>query len=279
MATALANNLLSSLTGSVSKAVLFVRDYDTFKNTAGTPAEADKKAKALEKSLRNLTKGALGGHAGTLDFGSYTNLASSNGYCAMRVQYNPSSIYIETQSGLQEKDNRDASNIVNNQITQINAPTTTTLGMKLIFDDMDVADAFMLDSAPLSVAGIANAVAKKKDIKRTEYTVQKEVEGLIACLISPITRDVIFAWSDMIFRGQLFQVNANYTMFNKRGNPVRAEVEITIQQGKDGESSDKGGYWDTAFTRAFGDESGDKLSGGASSLMQNTNNALLNLSI
>ena len=49
---------------------------------------------------------------------------------------------------------------------------------------------------------------------------------------------------DMIFCGELNQVNVNYTMFNKSGEPIRATVDIVIQQTASSIRDDKGGYWE-----------------------------------
>ena len=282
--TALGQNLLSSLTGNIPKAVLFVRKYEEVKATDPNGQEAKsadmtEKARALQKDLLAKTKASLGGNTGTLDLSEYAAVGEKSGFVPLQVQYNPNSIYFDTIAGSQENLSKDPSNIMSTQLTQISADLVTNMAFQLIFDDMDVMDSFMLDSSMISTGGALSAIGKAAGIKKNEFTVKNEVEAIIACLLSPYTREVVFAWSDMVFYGQLFQVNAKYTMFNKRGNPVRATVEVTIQQGVDPESSAKGGVWDQAFDRAFGAANKSALSGGLSELSQATNNALLNLSI
>ncbi|MCR5503803.1 MAG: hypothetical protein K6F53_12430 [Lachnospiraceae bacterium] len=272
---------LNSLTGNLPKAILFVRKYSPAMNLGTTAGEQKALTDSikLQKALVATTKSKLGGNAGTASFETLKAKGMASGFTALRVQYNPSTIYMDTSAGLREVDESSISNIMNNQIKQFKSDAITTLGMQLIFDDMDLMDAFMLDTATLNTGNALSAAGKVTGIKRTKFSVRTEVEGLIACLFSPITRLVVFCWSDMVFRGELFQVNANYTMFNKYGDPIRALVEITIQQDHLMETAERGGYWDTAFTAAFGNAGTSAVSGAASAFSKATNNSLLNLSI
>ncbi|MBR4529361.1 MAG: hypothetical protein IKO80_03670 [Lachnospiraceae bacterium] len=283
--TKIDQDALSSLTGNLPKAVLYVRKYsgDLVSKDKATRAKeqenALKGAKDLQKALMKKTKSALGGSMGTASYEDMVSMGKKNGFTAMQVQYNPSSIYMDTSAGLREIDNSNISNIMNNQITQINTEAITTMAMQLVFDDMDLMDAFMIDSMGLNTGNLVSGAAKLAGTKRTKFSVRTEVEGLIACLFSPVTRQVIFAWSDMIFRGELFQVNANYTMFNKYGDPIRATVEVSIQQDHLMEGYEKGSYWDSAFDETFGTAGADLVKDATSDLTKKSNNALLNLSI
>ena len=83
----------------------------------------------------------------------------------------------------------------------------------------------------------------------------------------------------MIFRGELKSVDANFTMFNKKGNPIRAVVNITIQQDFDSAKDEKGGYWDMAFTKAFGKADQNMITGEKSLGDKIMNNSVLNINI
>ncbi len=271
----LTQDILTSVTGNLPKAVLFVRRAAVLPGS--TAAQAAKDAAALQKELLANTKAALNNPmAAATSLATVTAMAGLKGYLPMQVQYNPSALYLDTSSaGLREIDNSSVANLGTNQIAQITTPTITTLGMQLIFDDVNTQDAFMFDALDISAGG---AMSHVMNLAR-EHSVKKYAEGLIACLMSPITRQIIFYWSDMVFRGELFQVNVNYTMFNRKGEPIRATVELTIQQTAETESTEKGGYWDTAFTRAFGEADENLDTGGASGVQKALNNNLLNLSI
>ncbi len=288
-------DLLNSLTGNLPKAVLFVRKYEE-KLLVSNPRNVQQglmekiqvlmqnatsfHAQILTSDILSNSKAALGGNtAGSMSFESLKAKGEAQGFAALRVQYNPNSIYLDTSAGLREIDNSSISNMMNNQITQIHSPGITTLGTQLIFDDMDVMDAFMLDSSMMSTGAAMSAIGKATGIKKKKFTVKTEVEGLIACLLSPLTRTVVFTWGDMVFWGELFQVNANYTMFNKSGNPIRAVVEISIQQDTKMVDNAVDSYWNKAFDAAFGEAGKNVASGGKSMLNKVTNNALLNLNI
>ncbi|MBR3307541.1 MAG: hypothetical protein IKI75_09875 [Lachnospiraceae bacterium] len=297
---------VANTAGDLPKAVIFVRRYQP--NLLYTDSQlqtqeqlmqgmAEEEAKAsMEGFLQNMgataldsTNTSLGKMQDALDgagaqmrgsasFERMRAQAELNGYVAMEVQYNPSSIYLDTSAGLREIDNSSISNIMNNQVTQITTDSITTLGMQLVFDAMNQQDAFMLDSPSLlSAGGVASMV---QDLWNSEgFSVRTQVEGLIACLLSPLTRRIIFCWSDIFFKGELNQVNANYTMFNKKGNPIRATVDIAIQQDHKAEGSQRGSHWYKAFDKAFGEAGMDNLVGAASGWAKGSNNALLNFSI
>ena len=97
---------------------------------------------------------------GTASYEDMVSMGKKNGFTAMQVQYNPSSIYMDTSAGLREIDNSNISNIMNNQITQINTEAITTMAMQLVFDDMDTMDAFMIDSMGLNTGNLVSGAAK-----------------------------------------------------------------------------------------------------------------------
>ena len=66
------------------------------------------------------------------------------------------------------------------------------------------------------------------------------------------TRQIIFVWNNMFFHGELLSVDANFTMFNKLGHPIRAVVNIQIQQSNNNATfkSDLE-YWDEVLDTVF----------------------------
>lgn len=264
----------SSLFGCLPKAVLMI-----WKNPNSEKKDYIDGMKNLQKSLLQQTK--LSMESLKTDMDGVAGLdeikaLAGNDVMTIQVQYNPSSIYLDTSAGTREIDSSSIANIMANQVTQINTEAITTLAMQLVLDDMNIQDAFMLDSLNLSTGTAASMAA---DLYR-DHSVRYQVEALIACLMTPATQQAIFYWSDMVFRGVMFQVNANYTMFNKKGEPVRAVLDIQMQQDHQMESAEKGGYWDRAFNRVFGEQDGiNTVRGAASSFSKATNNSLLNLSL
>ena len=100
------------------------------------------------------------------------------------------------------------------------------------------------------------------------------MEGILSLLTMDATRQVIFYWAKMSFRGELTGVQARYTMFNKSGDPIRAVVSLSIRQGEQEMLYDSG-YWEKAYENLF--EKGKP--NGQGILAKATNNNILNLNL
>ena len=59
--------------------------------------------------------------------------------------------------------------------------------------------------------------------------VQTEAEGFLAAVKSPLRRNVCFCWNRLYIKGLLTAVEAEYTMFEASGAPVRGNIDITIE--------------------------------------------------
>lgn len=273
-------NLKSSITGNIPKAILCVRDMmgdDSVEDDAKAAARLQEKL--LEETRDALERGTGDRTLASQTFGSLTEggKMGGSGYLAMEVQYNPSSIHMETRAGVVDYSGGNLGGQSINQLAQDNQPVATIMSFQLIFDDMNPSDAFMLENlAPTTVGNtvslVGSGVKKKID---GGYSVQKQVDGLIALLTQTETRHVIFFWAKMCFRGVLTDVNTRYTMFNKDGNPIRGVVELSIRQ----DAEDVFGHWDKAFTKAFGKAAENAERGMASGFSKITNNNVLNLNL
>ena len=64
-------------------------------------------------------------------------------------------------------------------------------------------------------------------------------------------RQVVFAWGDMSFGGELESVSASYTMFRGNGAPIRANASLSIRQAEAdcdaGTNKTAQGYWEKAW--------------------------------
>ncbi|MBR5969441.1 MAG: hypothetical protein IK016_03745 [Lachnospiraceae bacterium] len=269
--------VLTTLTGNLPKAVLCVRDIN--KTGALDLTQTQKDAQDLQKEFLKQADARLKNPL-TAAQDSYKTIekgAGGKGYVPMQVQYNPASIQLESMGGPMESDLNMGMQSVQN-IYEMSVPPTATLSMQLIFDEVNVFDAFGLEGATLSAGGAVSTVTGLA----VNYSVKKQCDGLLACMMSLPTRQVIFYWTNMVFRGTLLSVDVNYQMFNRQGNPVRATVDLAIQQQIRSQDEEKEfePYWKEAFDRAFGKAGvvGD-VSGGTSMLSKATNNSLLNLNI
>lgn len=176
----------------------------------------------------------------------------------MEVKYNPSSIRLSARAGTYRKPGVGQGGF--NQTDQSSVPAQATMNVELIFDDVNPQDAFMLTKFTSINVGsmVSNVGGIVKQLTKGGYSVQPQVEGLIALITSKDSREIQFCWDKMMFAGEVINVSANYTMFNPVGNPIRARVGLTIQKVDADESKTQKKYWDDAFTEMFGTSNADK---------------------
>ena len=172
----------------------------------------------------------------------------------MIVQYNPAKLRISTRAGSFQQP------VVGSAITtynQITIPAQTVLDVELIVEDINNQDAFMFDKltgqSPTALMDDAKMIYNAAT--GGECSVKKQVEGIIGLMMNGYTRQIVFCWSDMVFKGELTSVSANYTMFNPIGNPICAKLHLSIQQNNPTQEIVK--YWDNAFTSVFGKQEAD----------------------
>ncbi len=283
-------NVGRSLIGNVAKAILCVRNPKALPAKLNKPANGDDvtqeekdaiaAAKGLHSDLMEKAADALKEQK-TLSFKEVSSAAKGgegqNKYIALEVQYNPSTIRFDTTAGRQMNYGGEGAN---STLQQYIAPASTTLSCELLFNDVNTMDAFMLSDLPLSVGQIVS-LGKSIYSNSTDklYSVQDQLEGLISLMAVPEAKQVIFFWGNMSFRGEMVQVTTTYTMFNKKGAPIRGKASIAIRQG-DSSKADEAvyeydtKYWDDAFTKLFSFDRGKQ-----STLSKATNNNLFNLHI
>ena len=278
------NNIANNVTGNVPKAILCVKqmnaDGQKSLNKKQSVEDTAKKADAVQKRQLSAASEALNSSQTYQSLGK-KNIFTNSGYLAMEVQYNPSSIYLDTQAGKQVQ--YSAGNLgseSNNQIVQVIQPVSTTMSFQLIFDQVNVQDAFMAENLNPTlgnaISGGANLVKK---LSGKTYSVQTQIDGLMSLLTQDETRHVIFYWAHMCFRGEVTSVSSRYTMFNKDGNPIRGVVDMSLRQGNEEAFSYDETYWNQAFNKAFGVSSRNVTSGTRSTFNKVTQNNLLNLNI
>lgn len=127
------------------------------------------------------------------------------------------------------------------------------LRVKLIFDNYNARDAFMLGttlSAQTATSAISDGISSLMG-KNTERSVRRQVEGFIGALGQPATRKVSFNWGKMVYAGVLNYIDANYTMFSTAGKPIRAEVDLGILCLDEKADKDHMGKWGKYYTEAF----------------------------
>jgi len=242
----------SSLTGNVESALLEIDDLRAAAESSGGCASMQSTASALTSGASSLA-GALSAKK------------------TFKVQFNPSELQLYASVPTLSKQNLQRSKGIRQSLSNAAIKPSVDLTVPLIFDDVNIFDAFMWDKFNGVLRGNPTAIAKSAvslamKATGTKWTVQTEVEGLVAALRNPYTRNITFRWANFSFTGQLHTINAQYTMFSPSGRPVRAKVNMRLHQELD---PDKLQDWYTDFDNGF--------SGNQSTLV--TNNNLLNLNL
>lgn len=283
---AMLQDAVSSLTGNLPKAILCVRDLSQVPKEERKIKDTAEKAGRLQERLLKSTEDALNGlmengSVGSQTFRSLTGrtgVMAGSGYLALEVQYNPSSIHMDTQAGKQvQYSGGELGNNSANQIVQVIQPVSTTMSFQLIFDDMNPQDAFLLENTAPTAGNLVSGAADLARKGKGSYSVQSQIDGLMSLLTLDVTRQVIFYWARMCFRGELVSVSSRYTMFNKDGNPIRGVVDLSVRQGSGEDTGYDETYWEEAFTRAFGDPLTDQVTGKAGKAAKAMQNHLLNI--
>lgn len=287
MSMNLVSNLASSISGKVDKALLCVKKPSAVDvNNANNVFKADLFASQFALSGEELV--AEGGALTNVDlraklvanaksnifnssFTSVTEIASASGYHTMEVQYNPSSIRINAHGKNMLMPGPGGGGV--NMQMQTTIPAMTTMSVQLLFDAVNPQNAFMFDKfTNLTTPGaiVSDIAGGIKDGKFGGYSVQYQVEALIALILQAESREVVFYWGDMAFAGEIINMDASYTMFNPEGDPVRAVFNMTIKEGTDvGQNSSNGEkYWNDAYKEMLqGRSAVDKVTAGLGNIL------------
>lgn len=163
-----------------------------------------------------------------------TDLINGIDYKAFTVQFNPSDIRITSRGGgMLPVTNYDATGeTASGSDLMKGIDPYAEISFTIVFDDTNNADAFMFEKFALSpTATLKNASALISSAVGNEYTVKPIVEGFMGALRNKYHRFVRFQWGDLCYWGVMNNVQGKYTMFNTDGNPIRAEINITISSG------------------------------------------------
>ena len=263
---------LKKLGGAVPKAILFVQKPYQAGDSAEKSTNINKniaalrqvtkagKSSSIAKRMAKMAPGQVVGldtiganlaEGEQMSMAVASELATQN-FLRFPVQYNPGSITISASAG-RYPDYRSMGDSGARQFTMVEREATTYMNVELIFEDINVQDAFMTENMNPTAANVLDMAG---NVIRTgaddNHSVQPQVEALVAMLVHEKTRRVVFFWSQMFFHGVVESVDATYTMFNKLGDPVKAKVNLAIRQAASGDeykSDDE--YWRKAFQAVF----------------------------
>lgn len=279
---------VGSLTGGIEKGYLLIKKSETLPDepqSTRTPTKSGGSATGLGSVAKKASQIGQKLNAASEALKGMSNQIkdNSNGYIPIQLQYNPSSIQISTMKG--DILNRSAGGLGENVFQQWTVPVQTTMSVDLIFDDMNVMDAFNFENI-VSISGGRDLGKQLYGSRKSAggFSVRPLVEAVVGAMSMDESRQVIFVWNQMAFDGSLVGVDTEYTMFNRLGEPIRARVRIQIFQQnitktKNGDSSvyikHDIEYWEQAYAKLFS----SNYAGGGSNALQHLNKAsnLINL--
>lgn len=262
------NKFGASIAGNVNKAYILFLDPEKIPK-ADKNGKTFNESKECAKNLATLASSLQKGERiATSMFGGddqkLVKTANQKGYIPIKVQYNPSTLTFYGRAGELRNENVGGGSVT--RMHKYTIPEETVLNVELLFDDTNLTDAFMMDGSIASVGGVAGA--GKQMISRC-YSVKNISELFIAAMFHPDTRLVIFAWNRTVFWGEITSADVTYTMFSKKGCPIRSKVNLQIRQdklssakGSDGTAEyDTEAYWDNAYEAMFSAKTGKSVFG------------------
>ncbi len=134
-------------------------------------------------------------------------------------------------------------------------PPSTIMSVELLFDDMDIYDAFTADklgvATSLSPSAITGAGISAASALAGGFSVKSKTNAFIGILFAEPSAEIEFTWGDLSFFGKIREVSIRYTMFSSSGKPIRSNVGLTLQQSAEESSESK--EWDKAVDNCFGE--------------------------
>ena len=233
-------DLLSSVTGNTDKACLVVHDVraqataielkwnsaGNFGQLGGSIGPATQRQSEHQNTLANTMK-ALQGNS---DLASAVSGQAGQDKTFF-VQFNPSSLQLYSSNQPDLRAGLNNTNSDQNAVADSVTAPQVDLTVQLIFDKMNIYDAFMFDKAT-SGASVTTATNIATLASDKTFTVQPYIEGLISALRNPYTQTMTFQWAHFSFTGRLRQLQANYTMFSVSGRPIRGVVQLRMKQDR-----------------------------------------------
>ncbi|MBQ7955247.1 MAG: hypothetical protein IJ282_05805 [Lachnospiraceae bacterium] len=294
------------LTGNIAKAILVFPDpvreirledperATNFGRAMGMENAADKVAKMKENAINKISQSSATASRLTHtleDIGGGTSALStavSHGVLSGKkftVQFNPTSLQIGGRAGGRVPIS-NYGNVGDKQPGTIEYKALDpyiNVSFTVLFDSTNISDAFMEETFTVGATSLVKNVATAA--VGHEYTVQPYVEGFLAALRNEDHRTMIFQWGNLRYTGVLNSISGRYTMFNKVGSPIRAEVQIGMLMAGAGEDSIDGAsyldFWKNRYSEiikkhASKDEEGNVASMTAGNIKNQYRN-LINL--
>ncbi|WP_409966930.1 hypothetical protein RFF05_09820 [Bengtsoniella intestinalis] len=165
-------------------------------------------------------------------------LKNDSGTVTKSVQYNPSTLRILAQAEMNDLSTLDSGSN-SGTLYQDLVPAKTYLMVTLVFDSASSSTFYDYNDANSAVSTLIdnqlNTLMSSVDALKLEKvwptsSVRVRTNALIGAILRDTTRDIIFHWGEQIFEGELINVEANYILFDPKGEPTRSHVNLTLAQ-------------------------------------------------
>ncbi len=191
----------------------------------------------------------------------YVETVANKGRRYFTVQFNPTSLNLSGHAGgLVQKMNyggedkdKDGKEDPHQSTSYSRGITSIILSVSLLFDSCDNQAAFLDDKLTLNPTSVGTGITKAvmSEIGKKKVSIQREVEGFISALRNKYTRLITFHWGEFNYSGMLRSVGVNYTMFNPDGEPVRANVDLSMMCADDELWPNSLAVWQQRYIKAF----------------------------
>ncbi len=247
--------LQKNITGNVEKAYILFRKIPDANERISVDA-AFSGLSSLGQKMASFAAGQTG-QEGNID------VYQDRNYTPIKVQYNPSTLQLSSRGGKSFNKYSGVGGNGSGQFQIDDVPFEITLNMDLIFDSMQLGDAFSyLDGSSGSITGAVKKAAAVKDSisgllhnneeENQEYTgltVQDVSELFVSAITNAYTRMVCVVWNKTVFWGELVGATIEYSMFNSKGSPIRSKVHLEIRQDK--RANTTAATWKKTYTNLF----------------------------
>lgn len=184
-------------------------------------------SQALSLASKKLNSNKLGTTLGELDSEIGKAAKGAKEGKIYMVQFNPATIRINAVGGGNFAVTSYSGNAPGASFQKLDA--RIDVSMTLILDAVNNKEAFGQDKLIVEPVEIAKGVAAAAATAAGKnYSVLQQVEGFHAAMRVMDYTNVKFIWAGSVLEGGLTRVNSRYTMFSPTGNPIRAEMGITI---------------------------------------------------
>lgn len=211
---------------------------EVFSSNAKEVKETKEALQKIEKKVTEIEKETKDSHnelpaEGNPDYGKQKGKEKA---FPVTFQFNPAALRISAYGGgmapmtvYRDQNGGKAGNQAKSGGDQVDygpIDETVTVSFKVVFDAVRNAQAFISDRANPAPTNLGRQGADL--IRSAAGMVRPVVEGFLAAVRNSRTRRVIFQWGDLRYGGYLNKVQCRYTMFDIAGEPVRAEVDLSL---------------------------------------------------